>query len=146
MMMIALKGLIFFVPVLLIGCAGTACSRPGELSGTLQRCFYVLQVIKVDPTKKEVTAITHPKRVTENKENDHSDYYGGPQGEQFTFKVPDFDSLTALGGQLQAQPVGTPNPKVYMFTSISDSVTLELLPETTVTKLLDGKRIQNFKY
>ena len=141
-MMITLRGLIFLVPVLLIGCA-TGCPPPGELSGTLQRCFYVLQVTKIDPTKKEVTAITHPNRVMENEEYD---YYGGPKGDEFTFKVPDFDSLTAPGGPLQAQPVGTPNPKVYVFSSISDSVTLELLPEATVTKLLNGKRIKNFKY
>ena len=141
-MMIRLKGLIFLVPVLLIGCA-TPCPAPGELSGTLQRCFYVLQVIKIDSAKKEVTAITHPSKV---KENEDDDYYGGPKGDQFTFKVPDFDSLTGPGGQLQPQPVGTPNPKVYLFSSISDSVSLELLPEATVTKLITGKKLRDFRY
>lgn len=140
--MITMRGLILLAPVLLSGCA-TACPALGELSGTLQRCFYVVQVIGIDPTKKEVTAITHPSRVRENEEYD---YYGGPKGDEFTFKVTDFDILTAPGGQLQAQAVGTPNPKVYLFTSISDSVTVELLPETTVAKLLNGKRIKNFKY
>lgn len=139
--MTTMRSLVFLAPVLLVGCA-TGCPPPGELSGTLQRCFYVLQVTKIDPAKKEVTAITHPTR----RQNEDDDYYGGPKGDEFTFKVPDFDNLTAPGGQLQAQPVGTSNPKVYVFSSISDSVTLELLPEATVAKLLSGRKIKNFKY
>ena len=127
---------------LLAGCA-TGCPPPGELSGTLQRCFYVLQVTNIDPAKKEVTGITHPNKQLANEEND---YYGGPRGDQFTFKVSDFDIVAGPGGQLQAQPVGTPNPKVYLFSGISDSVTLELLPEPIATKLITGKKIKGFKY
>ena len=140
--MIRLKGLIFLAPVLLIGC-GTPCPPPGELSGTLQRCFYVLQVTNIDPIKKEVTAITHPSKTIENEEYD---YYGGPKGDVFTFKVPDFDILTAPGGQLQAQPPGSPNPKVHLFSGISDSVKLEPLPQATVEKLIKGKKLKEFKY
>jgi len=141
-MMFTARGLIVLLPLLFVGCA-TSCPPPGELSGTLQRCFYVLQVTKVDPVKKEVTAVTHPNKTIEGEEDD---YYGGPKGDVFTFKVKDFDILTAPGGQLEAQPVGTPNPKVHLFSGVSDSVTLEALPEATVAKLLKGKKIKDFKY
>jgi hypothetical protein len=141
-MMSMLKGLVFLLPVVFVGCA-IGCPPPGEPSGTLQRCFYVLQVTKIDPMKKEVTAITHPRKTIEGEEYD---YYGGPTGDVFTFKVKDFDTLTAPGGQLEAQPIGTPNPRVHLFSSVSDSVTLEALPEATVAKLIKNKKLKNFKY
>jgi hypothetical protein len=149
-MTITLRGLIVLVPVLLVACATIQelrepCPPPGEPSGTLQRCFYVLQVTKIDPIKKEVTAITHPRK-TITIEDEEYDYYGGPKGDVFTFKVKDFDILTAPGGRLEAQPIGTADPRVHLFISESDSATLEAYPEATVTKLLKAKKLKNFKY
>ena len=140
--MVTLRGLVFLIPALLIGC-GTGCPPMGKLSGTLQQCSYLVHVIDVNHAKKEVTAVTHPKRVMENEEYD---YYGGPKGDQFIINVHNFDILAAPGGPLQAQPLSTPNPKLYVFTGTSDSVTFELLPDATVAKLLNEKKFENFKY
>jgi hypothetical protein len=35
---------------------------------------------------------------------------------------------------------------VYVFSSISDSVTLDVLPEATVNKLIKGQKIKNLNY
>jgi hypothetical protein len=124
---------IFGVLAVLTGCGGTytPCPKPGGLSGTLQTCWYQLHVLNVDAERNVVTAKTHPAIQAIGPDDA---YYGGAKDEIYTFRVVDIDKMTKDPAQLRADPKDAQNPKIHVFTSLSNLPFLQLVPEDTFHK------------
>jgi hypothetical protein len=135
--MIALRGFVLFVSVLLIGCATALnqntdqpCPGPGLPSAYLQRCTYVLQVLEVDIVHNEVKAVIHPMR--KHPDDESAPRYGdGGRDEVFSFRVVDIEHVK---DQLMDKN------KAQIFSGISGSSSLELMTEATRDKSIDYLR------
>ena len=114
--MITRRGLaLVMFSALLTGCEET-CNGPGYPSAVDHPCYYELRVTKVDKERGVVTA-----KVSENDVPGNADrtYYD----RLYTFRVRDFDKLTATGELTDEDP-----QRVYEFSSAGNSLYLELFP------------------
>lgn len=121
--MIGIRNLLLFSSlVVLSGCAeyphvGHPCPPPGWPSGGLRSCWYLLQIVSIDPNTKIVTG----------------EYVGDEVRDfttkRFTFRVRDVEMLER-SGQLQAG-------NSYVFASVSNSPYLELYADQNSAKQME---------
>jgi hypothetical protein len=98
--------------------------------------------VDIDADRNVVKAKTHP---TVQAKDPDEDYYGGAKGEIYTFHVVDIDKMTKGPAQLRADPVDAQNPRIHVFTSLSNSPFMQLVPEDTFQKAKSEIKIPSFK-
>jgi len=125
--MITLRGLVFLVPALLVGCA-TGCPDPGGPSSVNERCFYTLKVTQIDAAANEVKAKAGRFYDMNILSSEKIGYGEESKESEFSFRVKDIDKL------VNTNQLKTDN--VYIFSSSSGSPYLELYTLGTNKKVM----------